>query len=249
MLTPDKSGITAGWRARAGGFLAYYLHPGRRDTWGGPFNGQQSRQQLFRDLVAAVDFRTIVETGTHRGSTTAFLRRTSRAVVHTTEVAPRLQGYCHARFLFDPRVRVHACDSRKLLADLLPRLARDSSPVFFYLDAHWQEDLPLREECALILRHRVPAVIMIDDFEVPGDPGYGCDDYGANRRLCLDYLSPLTGWSAFFPTCPAGQETGARRGCVVLATTPAITDRLRQLPALAHAISPRRRLVIPGPPC
>lgn len=238
MPAPGTSTFITVWRARAGGFLACLLRPRRRETWGGPFNGQQARQQLFRELVSAFDFRVVVETGSHRGATTAFLRASSRATVHTTEVAPRLQGYCRARFLFDPRVRVHPCDSRELLARLLPRLARDAAPVFFYLDAHWQEDLPLRDECALIRRHRVPAVIMIDDFEVPGDPGYGCDDYGAGRRLCLDYLSPLQGWTAFFPTCPAGQETGARRGCIVLATTPELAARLLRIPSLRPAPSP-----------
>jgi len=238
MTGSGTSGIITAWRARIGGFLACFLRPRRRDTWGGPFNGQRARQQLFRDLVSAFDFRVVVETGSHRGATTAFLREASRAVVHTTEVAPRLQGYCRARFLFDPRVRVHACDSRRMLARLLPRLTRNSSPVFFYLDAHWQQDLPLRDECALILRHRVPAVIMIDDFEVPGDLGYGCDDYGAGRRLCLDYLSPLKGWNAFFPSTPSEQETGSRRGCVVLATAPELAARLHRFPTLRPAPSP-----------
>lgn len=245
MLTPDKSGITAGWRARAGGFLAYFLHPRRRDTWGGPFNGQQARQQLFRELAAAFDFPVIVETGSHRGTTTAFLRRASRATVHTTDTSPRCQGYCRARFLTARRVRVHDLDSRLLLQRLLPHLvAHAAGSVFFYLDAHWAADLPLREECALILQSHLPAVIMIDDFEVPGDPGFGFDDYGAGRRLCLAYLASLQGLTAFFPTCPAGQETGARRGCVVLATTPAIAQRLHRIPTLRPAPPPAA--AVPG---
>lgn len=59
---------------------------------------------------------------------------------------------------------------------------------------------------------------MIDDFQVPGDEGYSYDDYGPGKRLCLDYLQPLSQFklTAFFPTLPSREETGGKRGCVVL---------------------------------
>jgi hypothetical protein len=98
----------------------------------------------------------------------------------------------------------------------------------------------VREECALILQSHLPAVIMIDDFEVPGDPGYGFDDYGAGRQLALPYLAPLGApeLTAFFPAVPSGQETGARRGCVILATTPAIAQHLRGIATLRPLPTP-----------
>ena len=59
---------------------------------------------------------------------------------------------------------------------------------------------------------------MVDDFQVPHDSGYRFDDYGPQKRLCLDYLKPIEnlGLQAFLPAVPSEQETGARRGCVVL---------------------------------
>ena len=59
---------------------------------------------------------------------------------------------------------------------------------------------------------------MIDDFEVPGDPGYGFDDYGPGKRLTAQYLpdEDLAGWRRFYPSLPSSEETGARRGSCVL---------------------------------
>jgi hypothetical protein len=55
--------------------------------------------------------------------------------------------------------------------------------VFFHLDAHWEGDLPLQEEIEIILGRFPNFLIMIDDFRVPGDSGYGFDDYGRGKML------------------------------------------------------------------
>jgi hypothetical protein len=71
----------------------------------------------------------------------------------------------------------------------------------------------------LAFAHWRQAVAMIDDFAVPDDPGYGFDDYGPDRALTLTYLgaraAPPT--AIWFPACASREETGERRGCVVLA--------------------------------
>lgn len=109
-------------------------------------------------------------------------------------------------------------DSRELLR----RLARDvtvpKDRVFFYLDAHWGDDLPLREELAIIGKAWSKPVLLIDDFEVPGDPGYGFDDYGPGKTLTMSYLAcdELQGYACLVPALRSDDETGACRGCVVL---------------------------------
>ena len=62
--------------------------------------------------------------------------------------------------------------------------------VFFYLDAHWNDDLPLADEIDIIFSRCPWAVVMIDDFEVPSDPGYQFDDYGPGKALVLGYIRP-----------------------------------------------------------
>src|ERR1043166_1061331 len=91
--------------------------------------------------------------------------------------------------------------------------------LFFYLDAHWRDDLPLREEVEIISTHWPDALVMVDDFAVPDDPGYGYADYGEGRALTLELIRPALRASpaVYFPAAPSAAETGSRRGCVVLA--------------------------------
>jgi hypothetical protein len=91
--------------------------------------------------------------------------------------------------------------------------------TLFYLDAHWEEDLPLWEEIDLIFAEQPHAVIIVDDFRVPRDLGYGYDDYGWGKCLSASNLYEVTliRPSLFFPNQPSGHETGVVRGCVVLA--------------------------------
>jgi hypothetical protein len=91
--------------------------------------------------------------------------------------------------------------------------------VLFYLDAHWHEDLPLREEIQIILGGFEFPLIIIDDFRVPFDEGYHYDDYGENKTLSLEILEGLLSPDICvgFPLTPSEFETGAKRGAVVLA--------------------------------
>jgi hypothetical protein len=218
--------------------LEYYFRPSVREPSGGPLNGQYVRQQIVLQLLRAVPFEAIVETGTYRGSSTEFFATQSRVPVHTVESFPRFFYYSKLRFRRRPHVRVACGDSREFLRRLDKDPTFPKHLVFFYLDAHWYEELPLREEVELITGSWKDAAIMIDDFEVPGDTGYGFDNYGPDKRLCLEYLPPLSslGMTAYFPAVPSTKETGPRRGCVVLAD-PALADRI----ASVHLLRPHYR--------
>ena len=83
--------------------------------------------------------------------------------------------------------------------------------MFVYLDAHWNDDLPLVEELQIVSAGWPRAVIMIDDFQVPGDAGYGYDDWGPGRALTEDLLpaTALAGWSLTYPSAASDYETGS----------------------------------------
>jgi hypothetical protein len=160
----------------------------------------------------------IIETGTFRGTSTEYFARTGLPV-YSVEAVPRYFGFAQARLRALPHVEVRLGDSRSFLIGLSREPAVPKTRVFFYLDAHWSHDLPLRDELLTIFQHWTEPIVMIDDFEVPTDPGYGFDDYGHGHALNLDYLSPLAplGFRCFFPTAPAADEVEPRRGWVVLA--------------------------------
>ena len=90
--------------------------------------------------------------------------------------------------------------------------------IFFYLDAHWYNYLPLNNELEIIFSSWNSPIVMIDDFEVP-NTDYQFDDYGDIGRINLDYIAPTVDkhkLSTFFPGKDPEYETGSKRGSVVL---------------------------------
>jgi predicted O-methyltransferase YrrM len=202
------------------GFLDYYRFPEFRKEWGGrPFNSQRSRAALFHVLMERLSPVAIVETGTYRGTTTEFLAKFGRHV-YTVEAHRREYGFSRFRLRKQRNVTLLRADSREALRRWLDGpLHSLASTVFFYLDAHWDADLPLGEELDIIFSRCPAAVVMVDDFQVPGDPAYGYDDYGPGKGLTPEYIARTMqahGLVAFYPATPAVEESGARRGCVVL---------------------------------
>jgi len=171
--------------------LDYYRSPELREAWGGPFNNQEGRKEIFRDIIRSFDFDAIVETGTYRGSTTEFLAAESKLSVYTVEFIARNYGFAKARFILNRSIHLQCGDSRVFLTKLVKNRKLKGASLFFYLDAHWEDDLPLLEEIMVISSGWKRAVIMVDDFKVPDDPGYGYDDYGEGKTLSLEYLAPL----------------------------------------------------------
>ena len=221
--------MPAPWKAK----LEYHFDSAAGTEFGGPFNGQEGRQRIFNDLVNAFRFNAVVETGTFRGTTTAFIAENIDAPIYTVELDPRMYYFAGLRLRGHTNVTVKCGDSRSFLKGLIADETVPKSNVFFYLDAHWNEDLPLYEEVSIIAENWTDAVVMIDDFEVPGDSGYEFDDYGEGRKLCLEYLGPESNanWSVFFPSRHSSDENGFRRGCVVLGSR-SIENDLDQIGSL-----------------
>jgi predicted O-methyltransferase YrrM len=206
------------------------LRPSFAAAWGGPLNGQEHRRAIVRALARAVDVDLVLETGTYRGTSTEFFAAVFGKPVQTVEGSLRNFTFARHRLAAQPQITVHLGDSRTFLKGLS---GTSEQTVFVYLDAHWEDDLPLREELEIIRSTWPKAIVMVDDFQVPGDPGYTYDDYGPGKALVESYLPPLEGWVLLYPSLPSAQETGARRGCCVL-VSPALVDAV-QVPELKAA--------------
>jgi hypothetical protein len=220
------------------GALDYWRYPDMARSWGGPFNGQNARMALFLALIVKIGPRAILETGTYRGTTTEFMARTGLPVF-TVENLARNYGFARARLFGRRGVLVRLGESRQALSEWfrgpLRGLAQDA--IFAYLDAHGQDDLPLADELDLVFTHCPSAIVMIDDFEVPFDPGYRYDRYASGKALTLSYIAPAIeqhGLQPFYPSTPASEETGNRRGCVVLAKASLYSAVLGSMPELRH---------------
>jgi hypothetical protein len=195
-----------------------------------PMNGQSARLRFTREIIERCGIVRVVETGTYQGSTTAFFATFGLPVI-TAEINPKFAAFSRERLNAWKNVELYESDSVQVLKKLVQENDGRSVPTLFYLDAHWAEHLPLREEAELAVANFSKAVLMIDDFKIPDDPGYGFDDYGPGRRLDIDYLraANLPNLVLYFPSTPLHLEDGYRRGCVVATADPeiaAILDRL-----------------------
>jgi tetratricopeptide (TPR) repeat protein len=189
-------------------------------SWGGPMNGQQGRQQIFLDLINAVTPVAIIETGTYRGTTTEWIAEVFNGPIFTCEINKRFFVQSRRKLSRFPNITILNMDSREFLKRIVGQSLDRQQPLLFYLDAHWRDDLPLYGEARFILETCPMSVLVIDDFQVPFDDGYGFDDYGPGRRFSLEILGWLkdTPQRIFFPILPSSEETGAKRGAVVIAS-------------------------------
>jgi predicted O-methyltransferase YrrM len=182
------------------------------------FNDQSFRKEIFQELIAAFSFKSIIETGTFVGDTTGYMAETSGVPVYSVEANKHFYLLAKHRLANTESINIELADSR----DFIEKLGKSNIAkelTFFYLDAHWDDDVPLRPEIELIAGYWKEFVVMIDDFQVPGDNGYGYDNYGRNAILSLDYIRDIivkNRLTAFFPQMASNNETGAKRGCVIL---------------------------------
>ncbi len=240
---------------QAVGMIDYLRHPELGAEWG-PFNGQTARQALFVEIATNTKPLALIETGTSLGATTELMSQTGLPVF-TIELYPRHYGFARARFWRKRNIKLLHDDSRTGLRRLFdgPLQALAGRTLFFYLDAHghvFGDDLPLAEELDIVFRRCPSAVVMIDDFAVPNDPGYGYDDYGPGRALVFDYIKPAIAahqLRAFFPSTPSVADYPStpmaaaglvipgklRRGCVVLAKEAGHAPALACIPLLRAA--------------
>jgi predicted O-methyltransferase YrrM len=193
-----------------------------KDYWIQPnvgLNRQAKRKQIFGEIVKANPFTGIIETGTNLGFSTGYMANISSLPVITCEIIP--MRYELSKQLLEPyfeKIKLFCANSVDFLKELTT--SKKQELLFFYLDAHWYKHLPLREEIEIIGSTWSDSVIMIDDFKVENDPGYGYDDYGKVGVLDIDHIAHLTRkyeFDIFFPAFPSAEETGAKRGYVVLA--------------------------------
>jgi hypothetical protein len=195
-------------------------NPDRPCSWGEkPFNGQEKRVALFQTLNKQIKIDAVVETGTFRGSTTLFFRQTSGVDVYSCELSDRYFEYASTRLAGYEGINLYKGDSRDFLAHLSKNPKLESKTIFFYLDAHWNADLPLLEELQFIFKRFKSPIIMIDDFEVAHRDDYEFDDYGENAILSIDMLAPVLteDTSLFYPSWQPEGEYNERRGFVILA--------------------------------
>jgi hypothetical protein len=200
--------------------------------FGFAMNGQTARLEAVRQIFYKCGIQSIIETGTFRGTTTEWLAGFGVPVTTVESYRPAFE-FSVRRLRRRENVSIRFGTSVEVLREHLPTVGRDT-PTMFYLDAHWEGHLPLAEELDTICATLTRFVIVVDDFEVPGDSGYSFDNYGPGKALTGGYLDACNGrhLSRFYPTVPSSEETGGRRGWIVLTSAPLFVAALSTIPLL-----------------
>lgn len=203
----------------------------------GGFNGLAGRKRIFEELLKKYRFSCIIETGTHIGETTGYLSVKSKLPVYSSEINPNICALARMRLKNISGIYLYHSDSREFIRELStnPEIVRNE--VFFYLDAHWEKDSPLVEEIEQIASRWEKFVIMVDDFQVPGDDGYGYDRHSAFRKMNISLIrSTIQNHKlrAFFPNIPSAEESvqPKPRGFVILTRDNEYADSLETIPLL-----------------
>ncbi len=180
------------------------------------FNGLGGRKSIFCDLLKNFNFSKIIETGTYLGDTTGYMATVSNVPIRSCEKNTHLFELAKSRLKDKKNVDIFNMDSRKFLH----KLKKDSDLIqdrcFFYLDAHWGKDVPLKEEIETIASCWDSYIIMIDDFKVPDDDGYLYGSYGTLEAIGIEDLHRKYGLASFFPVLKSADEDQPSIGCTVL---------------------------------
>jgi predicted O-methyltransferase YrrM len=196
------------------------------------FNGGKGRKTIFQDLLNNYQFSTIIETGTYLGDTSAYMATISGLPVFTSELNPTLYALAKMRLKNIASVTLLNLDSRKMLTELSKNKEIAGKECFIFLDAHWGKDLPLKEEISIVASNFDKFILMIDDFQVPGDSGYAHDNYGTLDYIDMAQLKKKYNLCSYFPSAPSSEEPRPPTGCVVLARNTEYANGLRKIGSL-----------------
>ncbi len=147
------------------------------------FHGDTQMQAIVDMMIVRHRFAAAVETGSFHGDTAAFL---SQRVPHVTTIEVREDHHeiTQERFIKTRHVHCVLGDGGEVLGEHVRNaLALGHQPVLVFLDSHWQDKWPLKDELAALadIRKQWPGrlCVIVDDLRVPGCPNFqGCDGGG-----------------------------------------------------------------------
>lgn len=184
------------------------------------FNGDHHIVDEFLNLKSRFGITTAVETGTCLASTTIFLSTVFDRVI-TIEANMEYLNIAHKRLRDENcnNVKTEFGDSGEVLYPILVEERVDDKTIFF-LDAHWNDRCPLKQELEAIHFAGIKPVIAIHDFKVPNDPKLGFDSYNGQDfeidwiKEELDLIYGKDQWIYYYNSLEFSD--GAKRGIIYI---------------------------------
>jgi hypothetical protein len=150
------------------------------------FNSDPVVQKEIERLKEIFNIKCAIETGTYNGETTKFLAQKFEEV-YSVEITDHYFNESSNNCSNFNNVKIYKDSSEKFLSKILPTLENKFDNFLFYLDAHWENYWPLKDELKEISLHiKNRAIIVIDDFFVP-QRNFQYDSY-QNIKCDFDYI-------------------------------------------------------------
>jgi len=139
-----------------------------------PFNGDNFIANNFLKLKEKFNIENAIETGTFEGGTTIFLAQNFKNVF---SIECNVVSFIKAENnIKNANVNVNLIFGKS--EEVLPFILNIvSNNTIFYLDAHWYNDCPLKNELQLIKKFNLKPIIAIHDFFIPDSKKLGYDTY------------------------------------------------------------------------
>ena len=183
----------------------------------GALNQDTFAQNEFLRFKEDFGLKYAVETGTCLGYTTDFLCEHYEKV-HTIEINEKyLDIALQNRLNNRKNVVVYIGSSENQLINMINELPSKEN-IFVFLDAHWGEHCPLKDELRQISDSGIKPVIAIHDFVVPNHPELGFDSINGQPftyewlKNDIDSIYGDTGYNYHYNS----ESEGAKRGIIYI---------------------------------
>jgi predicted O-methyltransferase YrrM len=146
------------------------------------FHSDKIFQSLVKEIVLSLPITSFIETGTYLGASTKYVASIKPDLpIFSCEIQKKFFIVSKIRLRKFKNIRLYLGSSPIFLQELINSNFLGNLPLFF-LDAHWYDYWPLEDEIKIITSSIAKAIIIIDDFEVPGRPEFNFDIY--NSKIC-----------------------------------------------------------------
>jgi hypothetical protein len=130
-----------------------------------------------------------IETGSYVGITAFHVGKNYPSIdVFSCDIDAKVLKIARENCIRNRNIMLNTLASPEFLYKLFKDNCRlEDKTITCWLDAHWYDYWPLKEEIAFLTSRIKKGFIMIDDFKVPGRPEFGFDVYNSNE-CSFDYI-------------------------------------------------------------
>ena len=155
------------------------------------FSACEYSKELIFALINILNIKQFVETGTFLGRTTECIAKNfPHMSIKTVELNQDVFSKTKERLKSYENIEFYLGSSDKFLSSF----SQNNLPTLFYLDAHWNNYNPLRDEIKNIEKNSIgKEIIVIDDFYVP-NRHFQADRAPEGGLLCMDYIKECLNW-------------------------------------------------------